>query len=126
MEEIQQKEVYNLSDKKNKRRPKRSAPDWWKVTPPEKLATGPPKPKYGRGLNPNSHKHGKGGAPKGRPRPEGAGRKARLTGEKTTVAFRASKDLMDRLRVEASRRGMSRNELFNNWLESLPAAEENL
>ena len=67
--------------------------------------------RYKNGRNPNSHI----------PKPN-AGRKRKYDGESTTITFRTTAAAVTKLRAEAERRGVSRNEMFNDWLRELPEA----
>lgn len=64
------------------------------------------------------------GAKKGRPRPEGAGRKRIYEGERATIAFLTTSVYLNRISSEARRLGISRNQLFNQWAASLPPSVE--
>ena len=113
-------EVYNLDDKKNRRRPNRTVPDWWKETPPEKKKTGPPKKRKVRQPKKEKPKARlKPGPKKGSPKVPGSGRKA--SGIVTTVlSVRIEEELVKRLDAEAARRGLSRNALICEFAKGLP------
>lgn len=63
------------------------------------------------------------GAKKGRPRPEGAGRKP--SGKKMTyLMIRIDISLESRIKAEAERQGVSRSELIRRWAATLPESTE--
>ena len=65
--------------------------------------------RYKNGRHPNSHK----------PKPN-AGRKKKYEGEGVLATFRTTAQAVNNLKAEAARQGLTRNELFNKWLEGLP------
>ncbi len=67
--------------------------------------------RYKNGRNPNSHI----------PKPN-AGRKRKYDGPKVSLMLYTTVELASRLKAEAERRGVSRNEMFNDWLRGLPEA----
>lgn len=71
--------------------------------------------RYKNGRNPNSHL----------PKPN-AGRPKKYKGADIRITFRTSADAVNRLEQESARQGLSRNELFNKWLNDFPPVEKEL
>jgi len=70
---------------------------------------GLPDKRVNNGRHPNSHKVFNGGRPR-----------SYTELLDTTIAFRTSTRLAQRLEFEIERQGKGRNRLFNEWLETLP------
>lgn len=65
--------------------------------------------RYKNGRNPASHV----------PKPN-AGRKPKYDGERVSIMLYTTATKAEKMEAEAQRQGLSRNELFNRWLDGLP------